>query len=68
MLRFIVRRLLFGVLVLWLISVAVFALFFVAPHDPARTIAGRQATAETVALVRHRLGLDQPVLTQYGHS
>jgi peptide/nickel transport system permease protein len=66
-LRFIVRRVLFGVLVLWLISVAVFALFFVAPHDPARTIAGRQATAETVALVRHRLGLDQPVLTQYGH-
>jgi peptide/nickel transport system permease protein len=67
MLRFLVRRALFGVLVLWLISVAVFVLFFVAPHDPARTIAGRQATAETVALVRHRLGLDQPVLQQYGH-
>ncbi|GAA4729348.1 ABC transporter permease [Phytohabitans rumicis] len=67
MVRFIVRRLLFGVLVLWLISVAVFALFFVAPHDPARTIAGRQATPETVALVRHRLGLDQSVLSQYGH-
>lgn len=47
MLRFLVRRLLFGVLVLWLISVAVFVLFFVAPHDPARTIAGRQSTAET---------------------
>ena len=67
MVRFLARRLLFGVLVLWLISVAVFMLFFVAPHDPARTIAGRQATAETVALVRHRLGLDQPILTQYGH-
>lgn len=66
MLRFLVRRLLFGVLVLWLISVAVFVLFFVAPHDPARTIAGRQATAQTVMLVRHRLGLDKPVLTQYG--
>jgi peptide/nickel transport system permease protein len=65
-LRFLVRRLLFGVLVLWLISVAVFVLFFVAPHDPARTIAGRQATAQTVMLVRHRLGLDKPVLTQYG--
>lgn len=67
MLRFLIRRLLFGVLVLWLISVAVFVLFFVAPHDPARTIAGRQATAQTVALVQHRLGLDQPVLTQYWH-
>jgi peptide/nickel transport system permease protein len=67
MTRFLIRRFLFGVLVLWLISVAVFVLFFVAPHDPARTIAGRQATAQTVALVRHRLGLDQPVPEQYGH-
>ena len=67
MFRFLIRRVLFGVLVLWLISVAVFVLFFVAPHDPARTIAGRQATAQTVALVQHRLGLDQPILTQYWH-
>ncbi len=67
MLRFLIRRVLFGILVLWLINIAVFVLFFVAPHDPARTIAGRQATAETVALVRHRLGLDQPILTQYWH-
>lgn len=67
MFRFLVRRVLFGILVLWLISVAVFVLFFVAPHDPARTIAGRQATAQTVTLVRHRLGLDQPVPEQYWH-
>ena len=67
MIRFLVRRVLFGVLVIWLISIAVFVLFFVAPHDPARAIAGRQATAQTVQLVQHRLGLDQPVLTQYGH-
>jgi peptide/nickel transport system permease protein len=65
--RFVVQRLLFGVLMLWLISVVVFALFFIAPHDPARTIAGRLATPDTVAAVRHRLGLDQPVLAQYGH-
>jgi peptide/nickel transport system permease protein len=67
MIRFLIRRLLFAVLVLWLISVATFVLFFVAPHDPARVIAGRLATPEAVALVRHRLGLDQPVLVQYGH-
>ena len=67
MFRFIVRRLLFGVLVLWLISVLVFVLFFVAPHDPARLIAGRLATPDTIALVRNRLGLDQPVLRQYAH-
>jgi peptide/nickel transport system permease protein len=65
--RFLVRRTLFGLLVLWIISVATFVLFFVAPHDPARVIAGRLATPQTIALVRHRLGLDQPVLTQYWH-
>jgi peptide/nickel transport system permease protein len=67
MTAFLLRRVLFGLLVLWLISVATFVLFFIAPHDPARAIAGRLATPETVALVRHRLGLDQPVLVQYWH-
>lgn len=65
MLRFLVRRIALGVLVLWLITVAVFALFFVAPNDVARTLAGRQATPETVALVAHRLGLDLPIWRQY---
>jgi peptide/nickel transport system permease protein len=65
MIRFLVRRLVLGLLVLWLITVAVFALFFVAPNDVARTLAGRQATPETVALISHRLGLDQPVWKQY---
>jgi peptide/nickel transport system permease protein len=67
MVAFVVRRTMFGLLVLWIISVATFVLFFVAPHDPAKVIAGRLATPQTIALVRHRLGLDQPVLTQYWH-
>ena len=41
--RFLVRRIALGVVVMWLITVAVFALFFVAPNDVARTLAGRQA-------------------------
>jgi peptide/nickel transport system permease protein len=65
-LGFVVRRLLLGLLVLWIVTVAVFVLFFVTPHDPARLIAGRLATPETVALVNHRLGLDRPLLDQYG--
>jgi peptide/nickel transport system permease protein len=67
MTRFVVRRLLLAVAVAWLISVVVFALFYVAPPDPARTIAGRLATPATVAAVRHRLGLDRPVPVQYAH-
>ncbi len=65
MLRFLIRRTALGLLVMWLITVAVFGLFFVAPNNVARTIAGRQATPQTIALVSHRLGLDQPIWKQY---
>ena len=65
MLRFLVYRLLNGVIVVWLISVGVFALFFVVPSNVARTLAGRQATPETIALIEQRLGLDQPIWKQY---
>lgn len=67
MAAFIVRRILFGILVLWIISVVVFVMYFVAPHDPARLLAGRQATVTEIAAIRHSLGLDQPLLVQYGH-
>lgn len=63
---FLIRRILLGVLVLWIISVAVFAMFFIAPHDPARLLAGKEATPQTVALITRRLGLNKPVLVQYG--
>jgi len=64
---FLIRRLGHGLLVLWLITVAVFGLFFVAPSNVAQTLAGRQATPETIALIKHRLGLDLPVWKQYLH-
>lgn len=67
MLRFLLRRLALGVLTLFAISLIIFSLFYVAPNDPARSIAGPQATFETVALVRHNLGLDRPVPEQYWH-
>lgn len=64
---FLLRRIAFSALVLLVISAAVFFLFFVAsPGDTARLFAGRNATPETVALVRHRLGLDLPTYVQYG--
>ncbi len=65
MFRFLILRILQGILVLWLITVAVFALFFVVPSNVARTLAGRQATPRTIHLINHRLGLDQPILKQY---
>jgi len=65
--RFLLRRLVFSALVLFVISVVVFVLFFVvSPGDPARIFSGRQATPEQVEQTRVRLGLDQPVYVQYG--
>lgn len=66
MVRFLARRIVLGLVVLWVITAIVFIMFFVAPSNVARLIAGRQATPETVLLVKHRLGLDRPVLDQYG--
>ncbi len=64
---FLLRRIAFSALVLLIISAAVFFLFFVAsPGDTARLFAGRNASPETVDLVRHRLGLDLPTYVQYG--
>ncbi|MGH3493977.1 MAG: ABC transporter permease, partial [Sciscionella sp.] len=65
MVRFLIRRVFFGVVVMWVVSTAVFLLYFVAPHDVARTLAGKLANPTTVALIKHRLGLDKPLLTQY---
>jgi peptide/nickel transport system permease protein len=65
MTRLILKRLASSILMLWILSMAVFALFFIAPNDVAQKIAGRQATPLTVALVSKRLGLNRPILDQY---
>ena len=69
MARFLIRRTLQGLFVLWLMTVTVFLIFFVGPGpaDVARTLAGRQATPAQVAQVSHRLLLDRPIPVQYGH-
>ena len=63
MTRLVLKRLGSGVIMLWILSMAVFALFFIAPNDVAQKIAGRQATPLTVALVSKRLGLNRPSST-----
>jgi peptide/nickel transport system permease protein len=65
MLAFLARRVLFGILVLWVISIVVFVMFFVAPHDVARLLAGRQASQVEMAAIRRSLGLNRPILEQY---
>ena len=67
MLTFIVRRLLWTVLVMFVITVLVFIIFFKTPGvDPARALAGRTPTAQTLAEIRAQFGLDRPLPVQYG--
>jgi peptide/nickel transport system permease protein len=66
MARFLVRRSLSAVALLFAVSVVVFGIFEIIPsYNPARAIAGRNANATTVQQVSHKFGFDQPVYVQY---
>lgn len=65
MIAYIGRRLLQAVPVLFLSSVAVFLFIRLVPGDPAVTMAGQSATPQQVAALRHRFGLDRPLVVQY---
>lgn len=60
------RRILQAALILLGVSFITFVLLYVLPADPVRQIAGRSATQQTVENIRQQLGLDQPLLVQYG--
>jgi peptide/nickel transport system permease protein len=62
---FLARRILQAIPVLFGISIITFILVYYLPADPARMYAGPSATVETVARIRHELGLDQPFWIQY---
>lgn len=67
MLTFIVRRTLWTVVVMFVITVLVFIIFFKTPGvDPARAIAGRNPSPQVLAEVRAQLGLNRPLYVQYG--
>lgn len=63
----VLRRLAQAFLILLGVAAITFVLLYALPADPARMIAGRSATAQTVANIRHELGLDQPLLVQFWH-
>ena len=66
MARFVLRRLVSMIVVLFAISVLTFVIFEAIPNgDPAVRLAGRTATPETIAAVRHTWGFDKPIYEQY---
>jgi peptide/nickel transport system permease protein len=68
MLTFIIRRLLWVIVLLFLVSFITFVIFYVFPSaDPATLRAGRQPNPQLVEQIRHNLGLDRSVFWQFGH-
>jgi peptide/nickel transport system permease protein len=66
MIRFILRRLGFLLLTVILTSIIVFVITQLLPGDVARVILGREAGEAALQALRHQLGLDQPLVVQYG--
>jgi peptide/nickel transport system permease protein len=68
LLQFLLRRILTGIFVLWVVSLAAFLLFFARPAGSvARSLAGKEPSAAALQLITRQLGLDQPIAVQYWH-
>jgi peptide/nickel transport system permease protein len=64
--RYVIRRLLWAVVLFFAITVLTYIIFFLIPTDPARRACGQLVTPECIKNARHYLGLDKPVYAQYG--
>ena len=65
MLEFTLRRIVATIPVLLGILIVAFTVLYLIPGDPAQTVAGPRADAETLARIRSEMGLDQPLLTRF---
>ncbi len=66
MATYIIRRILWGIVLIILVSALTFVFFNVFPSaDPAVLRAGRNGSPQTIAYIRHELGLDKPLYTQF---
>ena len=66
MLRYVVKRILGMIPTLLLVTIFVFMFIHLIPGDAARLSAGPEASQQTVETIRKQLGLDKPLLSQYG--
>ena len=65
MVGYILRKLIYGIVVLWGVITLVFAIFSINPGDPARMLLGQRVDEESLAAVNRELGLDLPKGEQY---
>ncbi len=64
--RYLIRRLLQTIVILWVISAITFFLFWITPANPALLICGKNCNTETIATVNATYGFDKPLIVQYG--
>jgi peptide/nickel transport system permease protein len=67
MARHLLQRFLLTLPALWLVLTLVFLMIHIVPGDPAEQMLGEGAAPGELVQLRHALGLDQPLRTQYGH-
>ncbi|MBX5199787.1 ABC transporter permease [Rhizobium laguerreae] len=67
MVAYIIRRFVSTIAVMAMVGTFVFMLLRIAPGDPAAMIAGKSANTETIAAIREKLGLNDPMLIQFMH-
>ena len=68
MFRYLVRRLLWAVVLFLAVTIVTYVIFFLVPANPARLAAGQSATPEVIAEVEEYLGLNDPVYVRYWTS
>ena len=67
MARYLLQRFLLMLPALWLVLTLVFLMIHIVPGDPVEQMLGEGAAPGELVQLRHALGLDQPLVTQYGH-
>lgn len=67
MIRFLIRRIALGIIVMIMVTILVFGIFFVGGNQQtvAARLAGKNATQQTINMIKDRLHLNQPIYTQY---
>ncbi len=65
MVNYLIRKILYGILILWGVVSVVFLLFNILPGDPARMMLGQRADNSSLEAIRKEMGLDRPLWKQY---
>jgi peptide/nickel transport system permease protein len=66
MLRYLIRRVLWAIILFVVVTIVTFVIFFLVPNDLAAKVAGQGSSQDARARAIHHLGLDRPVYVQYG--